>query len=192
MSESDAEVNLAVHKNAKYSLHDKNEVAKVALKNKAAWEAETERLKNLGKVYKKGKWVVQIPKEGYLAKTVRDIYPELKNATNRDPRFQAAKQMVLRALQVSLKRKADPANVVLEAADVRPSKKRFRADGAGEFILVFIFFFFNSIIFYQCFTIFDLIIIISNVKYPQEIPLLLILHEHWQATCFIPYFNQPC
>ena len=124
-------INLQVSKQGKYSLHTKHEIGKLGLKFKAEWEAECERLKQLGKVYKKGKWVVQVPKEGYLAKTVRTAYPELKDSSNKDSRFQAAKQMVKRAVDGAMKRKADPAEAVLEAADVQPSKKRFRVEGGG-------------------------------------------------------------
>ena len=39
--------------------------------------------------------------------------------------------MVKRAVDGEVKRKADPAETVLEAADVQPSKKRFRVEGGG-------------------------------------------------------------
>ena len=41
--------------------------------------------------------------------------------------------MVKRAVDGEVKWKADPAETVLEAADVQPSKKRFRVEGGGEY-----------------------------------------------------------
>eukprot|EP00058_Branchiostoma_floridae_P027239 XP_002612730.1 hypothetical protein BRAFLDRAFT_97291 [Branchiostoma floridae] len=76
---------------------------------------------------KRKDWVQQKPKVGYLARTVREAYPSLARAANDDKEFQAAKQVVWRALQEYEKNIADP-----NAVDEVPRKKQYRQPGGGR------------------------------------------------------------
>ena len=57
-------------KNQKYSLKEKIEVAKIAIRFRNEYQEEERRLKSHGKIYQKGKWVQPLPKVRYLVRTI--------------------------------------------------------------------------------------------------------------------------
>ena len=81
-----------------YSIGEKIALCKVIEENKIKYD---ECIKNPKTYYnkKKNKFVPEVPKEGYLSKTLRDYYYNLKNLLCKDKLFKKAYSMAARAFE---------------------------------------------------------------------------------------------
>jgi hypothetical protein len=81
-----------------YSIGQKIALCKVIEKNKLEYD---ECIKNPKTYYnkKKNKFVPEVPKQGYLSKTVREYYYNLKNLLSTDKLFRKAYAMAARAFE---------------------------------------------------------------------------------------------
>lgn len=113
-------------KRRKYSLFDKFELGKLCYDYKKQYEEEAAALPKRWDSKRKT-WNQPKPKEGFLAKAVREAIPQLSRTPNGDKDFQRAKQMAMRALLDYEKRLEDPTFV-----DEVPKKKQYRQPGAGR------------------------------------------------------------
>ena len=106
---------------------DKDELGKLCFEYKQEYDA---RLAALPKRWdsKRKIFTQQKPKEGFLAKAVREAFPDLAGKNNGDPEFQRAKQLAMRALTDYEKQLRDPT----QAAEQKPRKKQYRQPGAGR------------------------------------------------------------
>ena len=81
-----------------YSIGEKIALCKVIKENKIKYD---ECIKNPKTSYnkKKNKFVPEVPKEGYLSKTLRDYYYNLKNLGSKDLLYKKAYSMAARAFE---------------------------------------------------------------------------------------------
>ena len=113
-------------KRRKYSLYDIFELAKLCYKHKKQYEKEAAALPKRWD-QKRKTWNQPKPKEGFLAKAVREAFPELSRTPNNNKEFQSAKMLAMRALHEYEKRLGDPTVV-----DEVPKRKQYRQPGAGR------------------------------------------------------------
>ena len=103
----------------KYSFKEKEELLKVIKKNKLIYEESNATYFDP----KRKKRVVKKPKEGYISKSIREYYIDLKDVPSKDPSFQKARKMAERCLVDGLG----------DVGVVGPSSaKKFRQAGAGR------------------------------------------------------------
>ena len=67
-----------------------------------------------------------IPREGYIARAVRDFYPDLRNVKHNDPNLQAAVKLGKRCHEQLLNSESTC------EINVGPSKSKYRKPGAGR------------------------------------------------------------
>lgn len=124
MAEPNGILELSTQKKQKYTVADKIKLGKLCLQYKQEYEL-------VGEVQhydvKRKIWVRAKPKQGYLARGVREVFPDLAGRPNSHPEFQKAKQLALRAL-ADYERKKDDAT----AEEGPPTKKQFRQPGGGR------------------------------------------------------------
>ena len=67
-----------------------------------------------------------IPREGYIARAVRDFYPDLRNVKHNDPNLQAAVKLGKRCHEQLLNSESTC------EINVGPSKSKYRKPGTGR------------------------------------------------------------
>ncbi|GFO11576.1 steryl-sulfatase [Plakobranchus ocellatus] len=105
----------------KYSLQEKSKLQEIIKRHKDAYDKE---VANTSPRYdaKKKRFVKPTPKEGYVARAVREIYPSLRQAKSDDAKFRRAVQMARRLLEEEDQTKVEGCN----------SAKKFRMEGGGR------------------------------------------------------------
>ena len=101
-------------------------MAKVVTKYKKLYDDECSKMKKHWDSKKKA-WVQSKPKEGYVSKAVREHFKNLKDLPSSDPKFQKAVQFARRSHFKFEDCDSNKSEFIGE-----PSKKRFRAEGAGR------------------------------------------------------------
>ena len=113
----------------KYSLDEKNAFGKLVAKYKTEYDDEVKRLKGNTRCDGKRKQHVDLkPKEGYISKSVRNFYADLKNAKHDDKSFKSASTLAVRCHKSILKNTWND----IEDENEKAPKKRFRESGGGR------------------------------------------------------------
>ena len=111
-------------KNDKYSLVKKYEFGKLCKKYKDEYDAKVEYKKQVNWNDKMKKHTKKLPREGYLARAVREYYPDLQGLKHGDPILVKAVKLGKRCYDQVVEDK----NEVTEG----PSKSKFRQRFGGR------------------------------------------------------------
>ena len=112
-------------KNDKYSLVEKDELGKLCKKYKDEYDAKVDEYKKqVNWNDKMKKHTKKLPREGYLARAVREYYPDLQGLKHDDPILVKAVKLGKRCYDQVV----EDENEVTE----RPSKSKFRQPGGGR------------------------------------------------------------
>ena len=112
----------------KYSMEEKEALGKLCKQYKHEFDAKTAELSKKVINYndKMKKHTKPIPREGYIARAVRDFYPDLRNVKHNDPNLQAAVKLGKRCHEQLLNSESTC------KINVGPSKSKYRKPGAGR------------------------------------------------------------
>ena len=105
----------------KYPVSEKIELAKIVAKYKEEYENQT--IKRYDS--RRKRWVTSTPKDGVYSKAVRAFFVDLKDASFADDEFKKAVSYARRCFE-------NYGNPDAQNDLEEPSKKRFRAEGAGR------------------------------------------------------------
>ena len=112
-------------KNDKYSLVEKDELRMLCKKYKDEYDAKVDEYKKqVNWNDKMKKHTKKLPREGYLARAVREYYPDLQGPKHDDPILVKAVKLGKRCYDQAV----EDENEVTE----RPSKSKFRQPGGGR------------------------------------------------------------
>ena len=124
---------MSAKKRNQYSLKQKEEIGKLALKYKQEYEEKIKEQKSLPKVWdsRRKKMISRVSTQtggGFLAKAAREVFPELKEVKHDHPELQNAVKLAKRALEILEKKTTE------DDDDSQPSssKKRCREEGGGR------------------------------------------------------------
>ena len=111
-------------KNKKYSIDEKEKLAKFYLKYKEEYDNH-DTVKKYNS--KKRKFTSSILASGFLSKAVRETYPSLSKKSSESPEFKKALQVARRSYQSYINHSKDGSSI--EAAN---KKRKFRQAGGGR------------------------------------------------------------
>ena len=111
-------------KNKKYSIDEKEKLAKFCLKYKEEYDNH-DTVKNYNS--KKKKFTSSTLASGFLSKAVRETYPSLSKKSSESPEFKKALQVARRSYQSYINHSKDGSSI--EPAN---KKRKFRQAGGGR------------------------------------------------------------
>ena len=110
----------------KYSMEEKEALSKLYKQYQHEFDAKAAELSKVINYNKMKKHTKPIPREGYIARAVRDFYPDLRNVEHDDPNLQAVVKLGKRCHEQLLNSESTC------EINVGPSKSKYRKPGAGR------------------------------------------------------------